>query len=107
MGLAAAELEALAHVCYADDDLAAAISSGSFLTDGMLVIPCSIGSAGAIAHSPNANLLVRVAEEYAPPAIYVTENGACYDDPLAADGTVHDDDRIAYLREHLAARRAA
>jgi beta-glucosidase len=37
----------------------------------------------------------------------VTENGACYDDALAADGTVHDDDRIAYLREHLAAARRA
>jgi beta-glucosidase len=37
----------------------------------------------------------------------VTENGACYDDPLAADGAVHDDDRIAYLREHLAAARHA
>ena len=36
----------------------------------------------------------------------MTENGACYDDPLAADGIVHDADRIAYLREHLAAARA-
>jgi len=37
----------------------------------------------------------------------VTENGACYDDPLAADGVVHDDDGIAYLRDHLAAARRA
>ena len=57
-----AALEALAHVVYRDDDLAAAISSGSFLTDGMLVIPCSMKSASAIAHSLNGNLLVRAAD---------------------------------------------
>jgi 4-hydroxy-3-polyprenylbenzoate decarboxylase len=58
----AADLEALAHVVYRDDDLAAAISSGSFLTDGMLVIPCSMKSAAAIAYSLNGNLLVRAAD---------------------------------------------
>jgi 4-hydroxy-3-polyprenylbenzoate decarboxylase len=57
-----AELEALADVVHRDDDLAASISSGSFLHDGMLVIPCSIKSASAIAHSLNGNLLVRAAD---------------------------------------------
>jgi len=51
-----------AHHVYRDDDLAAAISSGSFLHEGMLVIPCSIKSASAIAHSLNGNLLVRAAD---------------------------------------------
>src|SRR3984885_11534431 len=54
--------EALADVVHRDDDLAAAISSGSFLTDGMLVIPCSMKSASAIAYSMNDNLLVRAAD---------------------------------------------
>ena len=58
----AADLEALAHHVYRDDALAAAISSGSFLHEGMLVIPCSIKSASAIAHSLNGNLLVRAAD---------------------------------------------
>ncbi len=58
----AADFEALADTVYADEDLAASISSGSFLTDGMLVIPCSVKSASAIAHSLNANLLVRAAD---------------------------------------------
>ncbi|MDQ6826335.1 MAG: UbiX family flavin prenyltransferase [Candidatus Eremiobacteraeota bacterium] len=58
----AADFEALADVTHADDDLAASVSSGSFITDGMLVIPCSIKSASAIAHSLNANLLVRAAD---------------------------------------------
>jgi len=58
----AAEFYALANVVYEDGDLAAAISSGSFLTDGMLVIPCSMKTASAIAYSFNANLLVRAAD---------------------------------------------
>jgi 4-hydroxy-3-polyprenylbenzoate decarboxylase len=56
------DFEALAGTVYDHDDLAAAISSGSFITDGMLVIPCSMGSAAAIAYSLNANLLVRAAD---------------------------------------------
>jgi 4-hydroxy-3-polyprenylbenzoate decarboxylase len=58
----AAELEALANVVHRDGDLAAPISSGSFKTGGMLVIPCSIKTASAIAYSFNANLLVRAAD---------------------------------------------
>ena len=53
------------------------------------------------------NVLTRLRDHYGNPEIYVTENGACYNDPVAADGTVHDDDRIVYLREHLAAARGA
>jgi 4-hydroxy-3-polyprenylbenzoate decarboxylase len=58
----AADFEALAHSVHRDDNLAASISSGSFLTEGMLVIPCSIKSASAIAYSMNSNLLVRSAD---------------------------------------------
>jgi 4-hydroxy-3-polyprenylbenzoate decarboxylase len=56
------DFERLAHTVHRDDDLAAAISSGSFLTDGMLIMPCSIKSAAAIAYSINSNLLVRAAD---------------------------------------------
>jgi flavin prenyltransferase len=56
------ELEQLASVVHRDGDLAAPISSGSFKTDGMLVIPCSIKSASAIAYGFNANLLARAAD---------------------------------------------
>jgi 4-hydroxy-3-polyprenylbenzoate decarboxylase len=58
----AADFEALAHVVHRDGDLAASISSGSFITDGMLVIPCSMKTASAVAHSLNGNLLVRAAD---------------------------------------------
>jgi flavin prenyltransferase len=60
--MSGADFEALADVVHRDDDLSAAISSGSFLTDGMLVIPCSMKSASAIAYSLNSNLLVRAAD---------------------------------------------
>jgi beta-glucosidase len=53
------------------------------------------------------DVLVRLRDHYGNPDVYVTENGACFDDPVAPDGTVHDEDRIGYFREHLAAARAA
>src|SRR5579875_441181 len=56
------DFHALADVVHRDDDLAASISSGSFLTDGMLVIPCSMKSASAIAHGYDATLLARAAD---------------------------------------------
>jgi len=62
MEMTAGDFETLADVVHRDDDLAAAISSGSFITDGMLVIPCSIRSASSIAYSINSNLLVRAAD---------------------------------------------
>lgn len=48
-------------------------------------------------------LLVRVAKEYQPERIYVTENGCAYADTVAADGSVHDPERTAYLESHLRA----
>ena len=56
------DVEALAHYVHDPADVAAPISSGSFVTEGMLVIPCSIKSAAAIAYSLNDNLLVRAAD---------------------------------------------
>ena len=55
-------VERLADVVHDDRNLAAAISSGSFRTDGMLVIPCSMKSAASIAYSMNDTLLVRAAD---------------------------------------------
>ena len=56
------EIARLADVAHDPHDLAAPISSGSFKTDGMLVAPCSIKTASAIAYSLNDTLLVRAAD---------------------------------------------
>ena len=49
-------------------------------------------------------LLVRLGEEYDNlPPLYVTENGAAYDDEVSPDGAVHDAERTAYLRSHIEA----
>lgn len=52
----------LATFTYDNDNLTAPISSGSFQTDGMVVIPCSIKSLSAIANSYNESLLSRAAD---------------------------------------------
>jgi beta-glucosidase len=49
------------------------------------------------------DILVRVAEDYAPPQIYVTENGSAWIDEVAADGSIDDPGRTDYLRTHLEA----
>jgi beta-glucosidase len=51
-------------------------------------------------------LLTRIHREYSGPAdvaLYVTENGAAYDDVVSTDGAVHDGERTEFLRSHLAA----
>ena len=47
------------------------------------------------------DLLQRLHTDYAPPEMWITENGAAYDDVLAADGRVDDPRRLAYLACHL------
>jgi beta-glucosidase len=47
-------------------------------------------------------LLVRLADEYDPAELYVTENGAAFGDVRGHDGSVKDPERQAYLAEHIA-----
>ena len=56
------DIEGLADRVHSPDDLAAPLSSGSFQTDGMVIVPCSMKSLSMIAYSMNDNLLVRAAD---------------------------------------------
>ncbi|MEU7280944.1 GH1 family beta-glucosidase [Streptomyces sp. NPDC045431] len=49
------------------------------------------------------DLLMRLAGEHPGLPLLITENGAAYEDEVAADGSVHDPDRIAYVHGHLEA----
>jgi 4-hydroxy-3-polyprenylbenzoate decarboxylase len=56
------EVKSLAKVSYDIKNLGADISSGSFLSEGMVIIPCSIKSLSGIANSFDENLLIRAAD---------------------------------------------
>jgi 4-hydroxy-3-polyprenylbenzoate decarboxylase len=60
--LKVADVEALATTVYADADIGAACSSGSFKTMGMVIAPCSIKTMGEIAYGTTTNLVSRAAD---------------------------------------------
>lgn len=62
MNKKAAEIKALADHSYPLEDIGSRLASGSYLTDAMVVAPCSIHSMSAIAHGISSNLLVRAAD---------------------------------------------
>jgi 4-hydroxy-3-polyprenylbenzoate decarboxylase len=62
LDLRLADVQALADVCYPNADIGAAISSGSFRVDGMIVAPCSIKTLSEVATGCTSSLLSRAAD---------------------------------------------
>jgi polyprenyl P-hydroxybenzoate/phenylacrylic acid decarboxylase-like protein len=56
------DLEKLATVAYNPKDIGAAIASGSFLTEGMVIAPCSMKTLAAVAHAHADDLVSRAAD---------------------------------------------
>ncbi len=62
LGMKRREVEALAKVHYHPKDIGAAIASGSFLTEGMVIAPCSMKTLAAVAHAHADDLIARAAD---------------------------------------------
>jgi len=62
LGLARAQVHALADTVYSFRDVGATLASGGFATAGMVVVPCSMRTLAAVAHGLSDNLITRAAD---------------------------------------------
>ena len=56
------QIKKLATFNYDNNDLSARIASGSFKTDGMIIVPCSIKTLSSVANSYSDSLIIRAAD---------------------------------------------
>ena len=62
LGAGRERVESLADVAYSDKDIGAAIASGSFRTDAMIVVPCSMRTLAGVATGLSGSLITRAAD---------------------------------------------
>lgn len=61
-GYEAEDIKRLATVCYDNENIGAAIASGTFQTAGMIILPCSMKTVSGIANGYSDNLLLRATD---------------------------------------------
>lgn len=61
-GMRIEDVKSLAHHVYDNDNIGASIASGTFHTDGMIVVPCSMKTVAGIAQGYSDNLLLRASD---------------------------------------------
>ena len=94
------DVQALADVVHDVRDIAASISSGSFKTLGMAIVPCSMKTLSGIVHSYSDSLLTRAAD------VVLKEQRRlvlCVRKPAASRSSAHDDHRCRTRRADYAA----
>jgi beta-glucosidase len=77
---------------------------------GWVVVPPGVAATAmgwAIEPASLTEVLLRLRRDYPPIRLYVTENGAAFDDRVGPDGRVDDRERIAFLHDHLLAAHRA
>ncbi len=62
LGKSGADFRSLATCAYSNEDIGSRLASGSFVTSGMVIAPCSINTMSAIASGISSNLMVRAAD---------------------------------------------
>ncbi len=62
LGMKRKDIERLAAAAYNPRDIAATLASGSFLTEGMVIAPCSMKTLAAVAHAHADDLVSRAAD---------------------------------------------
>jgi len=77
------------------------VTAGPQIVSG--VYPTTLATWESIYPTGLYDTLVRLKHDYPAVPLYITENGATYPDTLEAHDTIHDPQRIAYIRDHLVA----